>query len=93
MIVKQSSRTVPVEHRFVGGSAGGPGECSARCSCGTGFYGFDSSAEASACLAQHIADAPAEWRRWRRLVNRVAPRRAKNRVAAASRRVNRKRGA
>lgn len=52
-----TSTTLPVaEHRHVGGSAGGPGENSAECACGTVFDGLDSRAEATALLDQHIED-------------------------------------
>lgn len=46
-------------HKHIGGSAGGPGECSAECACGTTFDGFDTHAEAVALLEQHIADEAA----------------------------------
>lgn len=48
------------EHKHIGGSAGGPGECSAECACGTTFAGFDTHAEVTALLDQHISDANAE---------------------------------
>lgn len=47
---------VTPEHQHVEGSTGGPGECSAECACGVTFDGFDTHAEAIACLDQHIAD-------------------------------------
>ncbi|WP_319460058.1 hypothetical protein [Micromonospora sp. RTP1Z1] len=46
-----------VEHRHVGGAGGAPGECSAECACGVTFDGFDTIAEASALLDDHIAKA------------------------------------
>jgi hypothetical protein len=47
--------TLPVaEHHHVGGSAGGPGENSAECGCGTTFAGFDTHREAVAELEHHI---------------------------------------
>lgn len=46
--------TVLVEHRHIGGSAGGPGQNSAECACGTTFDGFDSPGEANDQLYLHI---------------------------------------
>lgn len=43
-----------IEHKHVGGSAGVPGECSARCSCDTTFDGFDTVQDALVHLNQHI---------------------------------------
>jgi len=45
------------EHRHAGGSAGGFGENSAECACGTTFDGFDTPAEATKLLALHIEAA------------------------------------
>lgn len=59
----------PVVHRHAGGSVGGPGENSAECACGTGFYGFDSHAEASALLDKHIEAETAK------TVQQIAPER------------------
>jgi hypothetical protein len=42
------------EHAHAGGSAGGPGENSAECACGTEYAGFDTHAEATAALDRHI---------------------------------------
>jgi hypothetical protein len=51
--------TIPAtEHRHVGGSAGGPGENSAECACGTVFDGFDTYGEVKRVLDRHIAEAP-----------------------------------
>jgi hypothetical protein len=50
-----TSPTLPAtEHRHVGGSAGGPGENSAECACGTVFAGFDTHAEAVDLLNHHV---------------------------------------
>jgi hypothetical protein len=43
-------------HYHVGGSAGGPGENSAECACGTVFDGFDTHAEVMAVLGGHVAN-------------------------------------
>jgi hypothetical protein len=52
-----TSTTLPAaEHRHVGGSAGGPGENSAKCACGTVFDGFDTHREAVKLVEQHIRD-------------------------------------
>lgn len=50
-----SGGDVELSHQHVGGSAGGPGENSAKCACGVVFDGFDSQAEVMAVLDQHIA--------------------------------------
>ncbi|MFI6760610.1 hypothetical protein ACIBF5_15890 [Micromonospora sp. NPDC050417] len=46
----------PVEHYMVAGEAGGPGECSATCACGTTYAGFNTLAEATAELTVHISE-------------------------------------
>jgi hypothetical protein len=43
------------EHYHVGGAAGPAGENEARCACGITFAGFDTHAEATAMLDEHIA--------------------------------------
>jgi hypothetical protein len=50
-----TSSTLPAaEHAHRGGSAGGPGENSAECACGTVFDGFDTHREAVDLLDHHV---------------------------------------
>lgn len=45
------------QHWHAGGTAGGPGENSAKCACGVVIDGFDTQAEVLDVLAEHIATA------------------------------------
>ena len=45
-------------HYETAGWTGGPGECGVECVCGVSYDGFDTIAEASALLDDHIADSP-----------------------------------
>jgi hypothetical protein len=88
------TKSIPLPaHRFAGGSAGGAGECSGWCTCGTELAGFDSMRELGDAFRLHVVDATARDRRDRPKVLRVARNRAANRTARISRRVNRKRAA
>jgi hypothetical protein len=66
------------EHSHIAGSGGGPGQCSAVCTCGVTFDGFDTIAEADALLADHIAQATADpddyWLRLAASLHEVADR-------------------
>lgn len=45
-----------VTHHEVAGWGGVPGDCGVECACGVSFDGFDTIAEASTLLAQHVDD-------------------------------------
>jgi hypothetical protein len=50
----QGKAEPPTVHYPSGGTAGGPGENEAECACGVTYAGFDTHAEATAALDQHI---------------------------------------